>query len=147
MRDLGGRVGWAVALLLLTVGCAVPANSGADDEGTPDLLASLQANTYADSVVFVLQVTNTTDAPIELEFPSGQSFDFVVSEGEREIWRWSADQMFTQALREEVLGAGETETYRAAWTPPPSLSGSFTVVGTLTASDRQVRQAAEFRIP
>ena len=114
----------------------------------PDLLPSVQVTTANDSVEMVLQVTNTTESPVELTFTSGQSYDFVVYDGAgTEVWRWSSEQMFTQALREERVAPGETLTYSAIWAPAPGTAGEFEVVGILTARDREVSQRTEFRIP
>lgn len=131
--------------LALALGCA-PRSATPDAQGA-DLLPSVQATTFGDSVQFVLQVTNTGDRPVELEFRSGQQFDFRVEREGREVWRWSADQMFTQALQRRSLPAGETLTYTASWRPAPSLQGEFTVRGTLTAAGRTVEQQARFRLP
>lgn len=136
----------AMAPLLVAAACAPTPEPGSNGEA-PALLPSLQASTDGGAVLFMLQVTNTAEEPIPLDFSSGQSYDFVVRDGEREVWRWSADQMFTQALRSEVVAPGETLTYEATWTPPAGLSGEFTVTGRLTARNRPVEQAARFRIP
>lgn len=112
-----------------------------------DLLPSVQATAGDGRVEFTFQVTNTTAEPIELQFTSGQSHDFRVLEGEREVWRWSSDQMFTQALRSEVLPPGETLTYSAAWHPEEGRRGELTVIGTLTSSTHPLDQSARFRVP
>lgn len=133
-------------LLALAGGCS--SRPSASVVTPPGLLPSLQATTYGDSVAFVLQVTNTRDEAVELEFRSGQEFDFVVErEGGGEVWRWSADRMFTQAVQHRTLPAGETLTYAASWIPPAGLSGEFLVRGLLVADDARVEQAARFRIP
>jgi hypothetical protein len=134
-------------------GCAPP-EPAANPEGpatgaaqASPLLASVKATTFAaDSAVFSLQVTNTAAAPLELSFSSGQSFDFVVLRGTQEVWRWSGDQMFTQAMRSETLGPGETRTYTATWAPTPRTSGEYTVRGRLTARNVRAEQATQFRL-
>ena len=135
----------AVALL---IGCA-PFDPGADAaaaDASP-LLASVKASTFgADSAVFSLQVTNTAAAPLELRFSSGQTFDFIVSRGAQEVWRWSSEQMFTQALRSETLAPGETRTYTATWVPVPRVSGEYTVRARLTAQNVQTEQTTSFRL-
>lgn len=140
----------AFVALALIAACAPRPNDGGDMNGA-DLLPSVQATAVGDSVHFVLQVTNTTDAPIELVYPSGQSFDFQVEDGSGEIvWTWSANRMFIQAIREETIAAGETLTHSASWQPeeygelPP---GEYTVLGTLTVMDRTVQQRTTFRLP
>lgn len=137
-----------VPLLLLGLACAPPAEpeAGADGGGAaPPLLASMQATTEGGAVRFVLQVTNTTSAPIALEFPSGQSFDFVVLQGGREVWRWSADRMFTQALRSETLAPGATLTYEERW-EPGAVTGELTAVGRLTSTSHPLEQRTTFRV-
>lgn len=112
-----------------------------------NLVLSVQAETAGDTVRFTLQVTNAGTAPVELTFPTGQTFDFVVRDGDREVWRWSQGRMFTQMLQTVTLAAGETQTYTATWAPPAGLSGNLQVFGTLTALDHRVQQGAHFRLP
>ncbi len=139
------RIATAAVLVQLLVGACstVPLEGGASSDG---LMASVQATTGADAVLFTLQVTNTTVEPITLTFRDGQSFDFAVMQTEEEIWRWSADQAFTQSVRQMVLPPGETIRYEATWTPVAEAAGEYVVVGSLTA-DRSVRQPTTFRLP
>lgn len=138
------RAGVILGVLLVLVGCAV---SQAPAVGNGPLLPSLQASTVGDTVFLVLQVTNTSTEPVELHFRSGQSHDFAVESSEGEIWRWSDDQMFTQALRHERLEPGETLRFEEAWRPPDGVEGNLVAVGRLTASNRPVEQRANFRLP
>ncbi|HEX2211445.1 MAG TPA: BsuPI-related putative proteinase inhibitor [Longimicrobium sp.] len=112
------------------------------------LVTSLQVET-GDTVALSLQVTNTTGGPVTFTFPSGQTFDFVVrpAGAEGELWRWSADKGFTQAVQTLTLGPGETWTFGARWTPPPGARGQFTAAGRLVSSDRPVETAATFTLP
>jgi hypothetical protein len=144
-KSMRGAVG--IVLVLAAAACAPVSNGGGEAE-MAELLPSVQVTTGDDSVELLLQVTNTTGAPVPLTFPSGQSYDFVVYDGTaREVWRWSAGQMFTQAVREESLAPGETRTYREVWVPEPGTAGAFEVEGVLTVSGRDVRQRTGFRIP
>ena len=111
------------------------------------MLASVKATAFgADSVVFSLQVTNTTPAPLGSNYRSGQSFDFSVSRGAQEVWRVVGDRMFTQALRTETLAAGRDREHTATWTPAPGRAGSTSVRGMLTARNVQAGETAAFRI-
>ncbi|MBW3629490.1 MAG: hypothetical protein KY464_09350 [Gemmatimonadetes bacterium] len=132
----------------LLVGCAqLDPGAAAESSDPPPLLASVKASTLGtDSALFSLQITNTAATPLELRFNSGQSFDFVVTRGAQEIWRWSSEQMFTQALRSETLAPGETRTYTATWAPVPRVSGEFTVRARLTAQNAQTEQTTSFRL-
>ena len=112
------------------------------------LASSLQVEPMGDSARLVLQVTNASEAAVPLQFASGQSYDFAVLDGAREVWRWSADRMFTQALRNETLAAGETRRYAEIWHPAAALHGrDLTARAWLTASDQPLEQSAQFRLP
>jgi hypothetical protein len=144
------------AALALLAGCqprpnAAPAPSPAGGEssaGSGPLAVTFQIQPSADSVSFVLAVTNATQQPLTLEFSSGQSYDFTVSDAGHEVWRWSADRMFTQALRSETLGPGETRTWRERWTPDPALRGhELTATARLVSTSHALTRAQTFRLP
>lgn len=140
-------------LLLLAVGAACTPRG---EESTPSgessptggpLASSLQVEPGGDSVHLVFGVTNTSAEPVELNFSSGQSSDFVVLEGEREVWRWSADRFFTQALRSETLAPGETARYEASWTPPAGVRGPLTARAMLTDQAYRPDASVRFELP
>lgn len=110
-------------------------------------LATALDVTVDSRVTLALHVTNNTDKRIELNFPSGQTHDFVVTnESGREVWRWSAEQMFTQALQNRNLGARETMSYSERW-DPAGQRGTFTAVATLTSTNHPVRERVTFSLP
>ena len=111
------------------------------------LIASLTVSAAADSVHLVLQVTNAGTAPLRVDFPSGQSYDFSVRAGGRILWTWSADRGFIQMVRAETLAPGETRTYAEAWRPPPGTRGALTAVATLTSSSHPVQRTTTFHLP
>jgi hypothetical protein len=90
-------------------------------------------------IVMTLEVTNTTDRHMKLVFPSAQRFDFVVRQGKRTIWQWSAGRMFAQALGRYEMAPDETISYEHTWdqtggdgTKPPL--GAYTIEGMLMIS-------------
>ncbi|WP_420126677.1 BsuPI-related putative proteinase inhibitor [Longimicrobium sp.] len=111
-----------------------------------ELVSSLRVEA-GDTVILTLQVTNPSAAPVAFTFPSGQSYDFAIRAGGAEVWRWSADRGFTQAVRTVTLAPGETWTFGERWAPPPGTRGEFTAVGRLTSSDRAVERTTVFRLP
>jgi hypothetical protein len=119
---------------------AAPVNDG-------PLASSLQVATFPDSVRLVLQVTNAGTAPVPLTFNSGQSADFTVSDGGRELWRWSGDMMFTQAIRNVSLAPGETRSFDATWTPPAGTHGQLTARAWLTAREVRAERSTYFTLP
>jgi len=138
------RSGMLLGALLLVGACAV---NQVGTESNGPLLPSLQASAVGDTVFFVLQVTNAGTEPVDLHFRSGQSYDFVVMDGERTVWRWSDDQMFTQALRREVLAPGATLRFEESWRPPAGLQRPYIAVGRLVAENRPIEQRMNIRLP
>lgn len=58
----------------------------------------------ADKLNFSLHVTNNTAKMLELQFPDGQTHDFIVLDfAGKEVWRWSEGRMFTSAMRSTTL--------------------------------------------
>ena len=140
------------ALLPALGGCpppaAAPAPGGGAAEASPALASSLQVEAAADSVRFLLQVTNAGPAPLALEFGSGQRAEFTVLDQGREVWRWSAGHVFTQALATETLAPGETRTWSEVWRPAPALRGRpLVAVGELLAGRGRVRRESPFVVP
>lgn len=114
-------------------------------DGKP--LASSLTASIDGGVELAFHITNTTAKSIELRFPSGQTHDFTVLDGQgRVVWRWSADRMFTQALQTKNLAAGETITFRERW-EQAAPRGSYTVVAALSSSNHPVETRSEIAIP
>ena len=125
---------------------AVPQHRASHDSHGPAIASSLDVS-VKDGVGFVFHVTNNSPKAIELTFPSGQTHDFsVVDSAGREVWRWSGDRMFTQALRNAVLEAGETKTYDGQW-DAAGRRGTFTAVATLKSTNHPVETRVEFTVP
>lgn len=137
--------------LLVVMGACRPASEPASPAPAVyrgPLVASLNLDPAGDSVRMVLQVTNPTAGPVRLSFSSGMSHDFIVREGAREVWRWSADRSFVQSLVAISLGAGETRSYTEVWRPAAALRGRrLTVVGRLTSSDHPIEQSSPLTLP
>jgi len=151
------RIVPALLLVLAAAGAAchppaVPApSSGPELETsryTGSLVSSFQVEPAGDSVRFVLQLTNPTTAPVRLSFSSGMTHDFAVREGTRDVWRWSADRSFVQALMSVSLGAGETRSYTEVWRPGPGLRGRrLTAVAWLTSTNHPIQLSTAFALP
>jgi len=96
-----------------------------------------------EKVTFTITLRNTGRTAQNLTFSSGQSFDvFVRPQGEPEaepLWYWSHDRMFTMALRNMILGAGEEKTWTTSWKQVDNAGkqlprGSYSVIGRVTAN-------------
>lgn len=91
-----------------------------------------------DPVTMTLSVKNVGNASKKLDFPSGQRYDFTVTRGGKEIWRWSAGRMFIQAFTSLTLVPGETANFKETWQQVDSKGqqvapGDCEIVGTLAA--------------
>lgn len=66
---------------------------------------------------FELSVRNRTGQPVELDFSSGQQYDFFAFEaGSANLaWLWSSTALFTQAASTLTFAAGETKVFTVSW--------------------------------
>jgi hypothetical protein len=105
---------------------ALAAPCGAERAGAAGLELRLEVQDAAGSaarsfapgapVGLVLEVRNAGDAPRRLEFASGRTHDFAVSDAQgRELWRWSRGRFFVQMLSEIELAPGESRRFAEAW--------------------------------
>ena len=112
-----------------------------------DVTVAGAAHADPSAVTLTFHVTNNSDKHLELTFPSGQTHDFAVLDSSgKVVWRWSADRMFTQALQNRLLEAGETTTFDGRWQPRDA-RGRFTAVATLRSDNYPVESRVEFSLP
>lgn len=99
------------------------------------------------AVRLALRVQNAGDKATELSFPSGKTHDVAVLDASgREVWRWSAGKLFTQAVRTRTVEGGDTVQFDHEWTPA-NAHGRFTAVATLHSTNFPVERRAEFVLP
>ena len=84
------------------------------------------------AVRLALRLTNNSGRAEKLTFASGQQYDFWVTDGDKEIWRWSEDRVFTQAIEERTLGPQESLTLAESWTT--TTAGELVAHGQLKAN-------------
>jgi len=109
--------------------------------------SALDVRVERENLVFALNVTNGGKKSVELNFPSGQQYDFVVLDSVgREVWRWADGRMFTQALKNKMISHGETISFDEHW-ERPAKTGRYTVVATLQSSNYPMQQRAEVLVP
>lgn len=110
---------------------------------SPAVTLALDKSSYAPSetIVATVVVANRGDSAVTLTFATTQRYDFALTDGSgREVWRWSSDRAFGQAIGEETLEPGGRRSYserlRAPAAPGPyRLAGTIVVMGApLTAS-------------
>ena len=100
----------------------------------------------ARTIHFSLDLTNATKKNVELEFPSGQEYDFaVIDSSGREVYRWGKERMFTQSIQNRLLDGGETMRFEehAEQSLP---NGSYVAVATLRSTNYPVQERVNFRL-
>ena len=118
--------------------------------GTPAAVAPLKSafvvRAEARAIHFSLNLTNATKKNLELEFPSGQEYDFTVMDSTgREVYRWGKERMFTQSLQNRLLDGGETMHYEES-ADKALPNGSYIAVATLRSSNFPVQERVNFRL-
>jgi hypothetical protein len=140
----------AGVLLVVAAGCrpgggtvVVPAGAGAPQE----LGSSMNVRVFGDTVRFELHVTNSTDRPVAVTFPSAQKFEFVVTRGNgEELWRASSGMAFGQMVTTETLSAGETKRFEASWIARGQ-TGDYVATARLVSTNYPVELRTVFRLP
>ena len=131
----------------VTTAVAAPRPTGpARVKQGPVMTSSVEAR-VGERVTFALSVTNRGPKLVELTFPTGQTHDFAVLDATgREVWRWSRDRMFTQALQNRQLAGRETATFEETMAPG-GLHGTYTLVATLLSATHPVTERTTFTLP
>jgi len=102
---------------------------------------AVTASPTADGYRFVLTVTNTSNKLLPLRFTSGQTYDFVIRDtlGDREVWRWSNENFFTQVIRNESIRAEGKWQFDVTWNrkdndEKPVPAGAYRLTAIVTSS-------------
>ena len=117
-------------------------------DAKPKIGAELYVRTNGPEITFAMRVVNNTKKSVELTFPTGQTHDFVVVDSlGREMWRWGNGRMFTQTLRNKLLGGGESLDVEASLDLRKALPpGRYTARGVLTSANFPLVQQASFTV-
>lgn len=138
-------------MIVLQAGALAKPDPATRKSAPADPKSAIEARLYvraADSSIrLALHVMNKGKKRVELTFPSGQTYEFVILDSVgREVWRWGKGRMFTQALRNKLLAGGETldleETLKDTRLEP----GRYTARATLTSENYPLVEDTEFII-
>ena len=141
-----------VLLLSLAASCTCGSTETTPNQTKPiityesvELVLYTDKTTYelGEVITITLTVTNKGNSSLKLTFPSAQQYDFVITMGGEEIWRWSHDKMFAAVLTEGTLAPSESTVYQEKWPQKdyqgePVPPGSYQVIGVLTAHPESV---------
>jgi hypothetical protein len=85
------------------------AETGAGDEITTGVKVEPGFEKSSGAFKMKLVIKNNTDADVTINHSSSQKFNFVLMDSDRkELYCWSADKMFLQALTETVIAKGDS---------------------------------------
>ncbi len=97
-------------------------------------------------VEFKLDVRNNTVHMVELRFADGRTHDFVVQdESGKEVWRWSSERMFTQAIQNQLVKGKETATFSEDW-DAKNMHGKFTAIAMLKSDNHPIEERVDFEL-
>lgn len=85
------------------------------------------------SVRLTIRLLNNSGRPATLTFPSSQRYDFWITSGAREVWRWSAGRMFAQDVTHQELAGQTGASFAESW--PATEGGKLVAHAHLTAQD------------
>jgi len=130
-----------VRLVLLALAAIVATSSGAcggdpPARGSDELRLSISFTEPLRSqqpVTWTLEVENGAPTEAVLTFSSGKDGDVVLRQAGRDVYRWSGERFFTQAVRQDRLAAGERKTYRLEEPSLPVAAGRYDLVGALAS--------------
>jgi hypothetical protein len=117
------------------------------DKDSGPVAAQLYVRKNESDIRFALHIQNTSKKRVEIKFANGQTYDFVVLDSTgREVWRWGSARMFTQALRNKLLRAGESLEFEESMKEIALPPGRYIARATLTSSNYPLVQEAEFTV-
>lgn len=145
----------AGAIVITLVSCSSSSPSSPPPTGPEPLYASATgdalrltmtaANTYyssTDDIAVVLTLENISSKPIKLHYSSSKHFDLVVlGADESEIYRWSNEHVFQEAIEIKSLAPNEKFAETLIWPGdkevkiPLRLPGSHELVGSSAAKE------------
>jgi intracellular proteinase inhibitor BsuPI len=111
----------ALLIIVLVIElCDVPAMPGPTASvGVRGLQVELRLNKAAfragEAVEITLALTNSSGPAVEVQFPTGQMYDFVVTREGRLVWQWSFGRAFTQAFTMLTLMPKESKAFDERW--------------------------------
>jgi hypothetical protein len=131
-----------------TVKSSAPRNSArkSSDE-KPSFASQLTVNAEPTEVRLAFRIVNTSSKRVEVNFSSGQTYDFVILDSiGREVWHWGSGRMFTQTLRNRLLDGGESLDVNETWKTDALAPGRYTARGVLTSQNYPLTQTTEFTV-
>ncbi len=143
-----------LVLTAFAASCALPLTEEAADPGSRDIVSPLQITVTTDAptyrvgqtVTMTVTATNTSSAPVKLEFPSTYMYDFVVTFYRSTIWRWSTGKAFLQVLCGATLQPGQSVSFSVSSWRALGSPGVYDLTGILPSKPTAYSGQTQFRI-
>lgn len=111
---------WMFGILLLAA-CGSTEMNESSGEGGEEMTNELTQQIKEENGDYFFVITNGTEEDVTLTFTSGQQFEYQLFDDAGEtVYTYSMNKMFTQALSEQVVAAGES------WEQPLDLKNELT---------------------
>jgi len=124
---------------------AAPSHRAHRAGDTTRIDAALAVAPTPDGIRLALEVVNLDKKQVEIDFPNGQTRDFVVLDATgHEVWRWSRGRLFTQTVQNKFLSGGDTAVYAEHW--EPTQPGEYTAVAILRSGNFPIERRATFEV-
>ncbi|ADH99026.1 BsuPI-related putative proteinase inhibitor [Salisediminibacterium selenitireducens] len=112
--------------MLVLVGCGTEQTdeqTGEDHMNGEDVTAEVEANGENGDLHILITLNNQSSETVDLTFRSGHQFDVrIYDEDDEKLYDFAEGMMFTEALIEEQIGAGDSLTFEDVW---ESYSGDY----------------------
>lgn len=108
------------------------------------MLESSLEVTVTPAVTFTFEIVNGGDSPVTLTFRDGCRADFIVWDGDQEVWRYSNNRAFSQAISTANLNPGELATFTESW--PDPIPGAYTAEAVLRVMETELTDRTAFEI-
>ncbi len=143
------RVVAVLAVLALTTACAeptVPISGDVRNVGAVTVTMRVRPAEVrvGDAVHLTLRLVNNSGRAETLRFSSGQRYDFWITRDRREVWRWSDDRFFAQAVEIDELEGQSGTTFEESWRA--DATGTFEVHGAVLAEGYEERMSGELEV-
>lgn len=105
--------------MLVLAGCGTDQTEEHTEEeqmNGEDVFAEVEANEENGDLHIAITLKNQSSETVDLTFRSGHQFDVrIYNEDDEKLYDFAEGMMFTEALIEEQLGAGDSLTFEDVW--------------------------------
>ncbi|MFB4162788.1 BsuPI-related putative proteinase inhibitor [Alteribacillus sp. JSM 102045] len=116
-------------LLITACGTSETDETGGEEEQTMEKDWKLTGEFDVDTNSWSMKLENLTESPLELNFKSGQEVEVKIKKEDQSetVYTYSADKMFTQALKETTIDPGSSKSWSEDISKETLEKGTYTI--------------------